>query len=145
MYVPSHQMHNVLNHYSKQLSQSRNANSRQAEIRKPAADPINVSLEGQRQATMEKVSNEIYNKITGGGSLTNQNQQIDRQANEKPENEKKSEKRRDNEFVFNVIDHINQKQTNSLPMEDSSFLVKKLEKLAKEAVNKKSGIMDLRT
>ena len=145
MYVPSHQMHNVLNHYSKQLSQNRNTNNRQTEIRKPAAAQINVSLDGKRQATMEKVSNEIYNKITGGGSLTNQNRQIDSQANEKPSDENSSEKRSDNEFVFNVIDHINQKQTNSLPVEDSSFLVKKLEKLAKEAVDKRSGIMDLRT
>jgi hypothetical protein len=144
MYVPSHQMHNVLNHYSKQLSQNRNANHRQAEIRKPAADQINVALDGKRQATMEKVSNEIYNKITGGGSLSNQNRQIDSQANEKPPYENSSEKRSDNEFVFNVIDHINQKQTNSLPVEDSSLLVKKLEKMAKEAVNKRSGIMDLR-
>ena len=136
MYVPSHQMHNVLNHYSRQLSQNRNGSNRSTEIRKPPADQINFSLDGNRQATMEKVSNEIYNRITGGESLTNQNQQIGWQANEKPQNENGSKKRSDHEFVFNVIDHINQKQTNSLPVEDSSLLVKKLEKLAKEAVNK---------
>jgi len=130
-------MHNVLNHYSKQLSQNRSANNRPTEIRKPPAGQINFSLDGNRQATIEKVSNEIFNKITGGGSLTNQNQQIDRQANEKPPDENGFKKQSDNEFVFNVIDHINQKQKNSLPVEDSSSLVKKLEQLAEEAVNKK--------
>jgi len=130
-------MHNVLNHYSKQLSLNRHANNRQAVIRKPPGDQINVPLDGKRQATMEKVSNEIFSKITGGGSLTNQNRQVDRQANEKPQEENDSEKREDSEFVFNVIDHFNRKQTNSLPVEDSSFLIKKLETLAKEAVNKK--------
>ena len=145
MYIPSHQMHNVLNHYSRQLSQNRIANNRQAELKKPPTDPINVTIDEQRQATMEKVSNEIYNKITGGGSLKNRNLPIDSQADKKPEDKKSTVKGNDNEFVFNVIDNINQKQTNSLPLEDSTYLAKKLEKLAKEAVNKKNGIMDLRT
>ena len=136
MYVPSHQMHNVLNHFSKQLSQNRNATGRRNEVQKPPVDKINISMEGQRQATMEKVSNEIYNKITGGAAK-NQMQRMDRQAEVKTEDEKSVEKQGDKEFVFNVINNINQKQKNSLPMEDSSALAKKLEKLAKEAVDKK--------
>ena len=41
-------------------------------------------------------------------------------------------------FVFNVIDTINQKRRNTLSVEDSSFLIKRLEQLSKEVSDKKT-------
>jgi len=41
-------------------------------------------------------------------------------------------------FVFNVIDTINQKRRNTLSVEDSSFLIKRLEQLSKEEGDKKT-------
>ena len=45
-------------------------------------------------------------------------------------------------FVFNAIDTINQKNKNTLSVDDSSFLIQRLEQLAKKAGDKKmeSGI-----
>jgi hypothetical protein len=43
----------------------------------------------------------------------------------------------DTTFVFNVIDTVNQKTKNTLSVEDSSFLIKRLEQLSKEAGDKK--------
>ena len=137
MYVPSHQMHHVLNHFCKQLSRQTIANRRTSDALKPSADDIKVSPDRKRQAAMEKVSNEIFNKITGGGSAKGDHRQFNHRPDEIPQDLDGTEKQVHNEFVFNVIDHVNQKQTNSLPVEDSNFLTKRIEKLAQEAVHKK--------
>jgi hypothetical protein len=44
--------------------------------------------------------------------------------------------RREDKFVFNVINSNNEKTTNTLEIENSMFLIKRLEQLAKEAVDK---------
>jgi hypothetical protein len=43
-------------------------------------------------------------------------------------------------FVFNVIDTINNKTTNTVSVEDSSFLIQRLEQLSKDAVGIKQNI-----
>jgi hypothetical protein len=43
-------------------------------------------------------------------------------------------------FVFNVIDTINKKTTNTVSVEDSNFLIKRLEQLSKDAIGIKQNI-----
>jgi hypothetical protein len=43
-------------------------------------------------------------------------------------------------FVFNVIDTINNKTTNTISVEDSSFLIQRLEQLSKDAIGIKLDI-----
>jgi hypothetical protein len=43
-------------------------------------------------------------------------------------------------FVFNVIDAINNKTTNTISVEDSSFLIQRLEELSKDAIDIKLNI-----
>ena len=138
MNVPSYQMHNVLNVYCRQLRQSLVADKKNITLNKSLADQIHLTPEGKRQATIEKVSKDIFEKITRFDSLVEnkrpsngppKSETIDataaNQTNEKP-------------FVFNVIDNINKKRTNTLSVEDSRFLIQRLEQLAKEAANKKT-------
>jgi hypothetical protein len=47
---------------------------------------------------------------------------------------------KETEFVFNVIDSDFKKRTSSLSVEKSGFLLKRLEQLAKEAVDKNLDI-----
>jgi hypothetical protein len=138
MYVPSYQMYNVLNVYCRQLRQSRVVDEKSSPLHKSLADQIHLSPEGKRHATIEKVSKDIFEKITRFDSLVENKRPgngltksatIDgtavSQANEKS-------------FVFNVIDKINKKRTTRLSIEDSRSLIQGLEQLAKAAANIKT-------
>ncbi|MGD8521832.1 MAG: hypothetical protein PVF56_11860, partial [Desulfobacterales bacterium] len=52
-------------------------------------------------------------------------------------NQAKTEKT--NQFIFNVIDDLNKKKQTSLSVEDTNFLVNRLEQLVKEAVENEGG------
>lgn len=68
MFVSSYQIHNVLSAYSKQLSQDRGVQKLKAGDKKPLSDQINLSTEGKRRATIEKVAKDIIRKISHYGS-----------------------------------------------------------------------------
>jgi hypothetical protein len=138
MYVPSYQMHNVLNVYSKQLRHNMTSEQKTQTPERPAADRVSLTVEERRQATIEKVSKDIIDKITRCGSLTETRGRITQPARGDSEKAALSGKAQIAEFVFNAIDSINNKQTNTLSVEDSSFLIHRLEQLAKEAGGKKT-------
>jgi len=137
MYVPSYQMHNVLNVYSKRLRQNMATKTKNKVPQNPQVGRVKLTPEGKRQATIEKVSKDILNKISRYGTLK-ENRQINTEhvkvssngetALHKPENKN---------FVFNEIDAIDQKSKNTLSVNDSSFLIKKFEQLAQKASDKK--------
>ena len=137
MYVPSYQMHNVLNVYSKRLRQNMATKTKNKVPQNPQVGRVKLTPEGKRQATIEKVSKDILNKISRYGTLK-ENRQINTEhvkvssngetALHKPENKN---------FVFNEIDAIDQKSKNTLSVNDSNFLIKKFEQLAQKASDKK--------
>lgn len=137
MYIPSYQMHNVLNVYCKQLSKNRVGGSSKNQFQKSITDQIKFSPEGKRKATIERVAKEILDKIS---HLGNQNEE-DQVALEASYHEqgKQGETKKNNKFIFNVIDELNTKKQNSLSVEDTSFLVNRLEQLVKEAVENEGG------
>ena len=137
MFVPSYQMHNVLNVYSKQLRDSMTSGNRKNLSKKLPADQISLTPEGKRQATLEKVSKDILEKITRFGTQNGVDQQPTERATERVEKEIGVDDTEESTFVFNVIDTINQKRRNTLSVEDSSFLIKRLEQLSKEVGDKK--------
>ena len=47
-------------------------------------------------------------------------------------------RKKDTTFVFNSIDNVNEKRTNTLSVEDSSFLIRRFEQLANESADKKT-------
>ncbi len=138
MYVPSYQMHNVLNAYSKQLRQSMASEGKYKMPEKPPADRVDLTPEVKRQATIEKVSKDILDKISRYGSLNSIRQKITEHAKVNADNKSLSGREEKTTFVFNAIDTINNKRTNTLSVDDSSFLIQRLEQLAKGAGDKKT-------
>ena len=93
---------------------------------------MKLTPEAKRQATIEKVSKEIVDKITRFGSGENKRDKFTEQAEGEPQKETSVTETSEATFVFNVIDAINKKITNKLSVEGSSFLVQRLEQLSKE-------------
>ena len=137
MFVPSYQMHNVLNVYSKQLRHNMTSGNRKNLSEKLPADQVSLTPEGKRQATIEKVSKDILEKISRLGSRNGVDQQLTERAKDGVEKRTAVDDGKETTFVFNVIDTINQKRRNTLSVEDSSFLIKRLEQLSKEESGKK--------
>ena len=134
MFVPSYQMHNVLNVYSKKLRH--NITSKNQNIsKKPSADRVNLTSEGKRLATIEKVSKEIFDKIIRFGSQVDSPHRRLEQIKGKADREIAVAKTNKAGFVYNVIDAINKKTTNSVSVEDSSFLIQRLEQLSKDMMD----------
>jgi len=133
MYVPSHQMHNVLNVYSKQLRQTMASEGRGKMPQKPKSDKISLSPEGKRQAMIDKVSRDILDKISNYSSRNENRKRFTDYAAKESVPHKVGKKT----FVFNAIDSINQKIKNTLSVDDSNFLLQQFEQLAKKAGDKK--------
>jgi len=129
-------MHNVLNVYSKQLRQNMASTGQSKVPAKPQADRIHLSPEGKRQAMIEKVSKDILEKISRYDSLNETRQRNPEYANVNSNKGVSRHKAENKTFVFNAIDSINQKSTNTLSVDDSSFLIQRLEQLAKKASDK---------
>ena len=138
MYVPSYQMHNVLNVYSKQLRQHIVSEGKSKMPARPQSDRIYLSPEGKRQAMIEKVSRDILDKISRYDALNETGQRNTEYANMSSDNGSLPQKAENKKFVFNAINSTNQKSTNTLSVEDSSFLIQRLDQLAKMASGKKT-------
>jgi len=138
LYIPSYQIHNVLKVYSRQVSQSRIIERQKELSSKTSADQIDISAEGKRRMIVDKVAADIVDRITQFGPRDPIEQDIVNQL----ENEfgkpvgSDEENEHDQDFVFNVIDDENKKTTNSLSLEGTHFITKRLEQLAKEEVDR---------
>jgi hypothetical protein len=140
MFVSSYQIHNVLNVYSKQLSQDRNAQKLKAENEKQPPDQINLSTEGKRRAIIERVAQDILNKISRYGAKSEVMTQEQDLSREKAKSSLESDNKKETGFVFNVIDDLNKKTKTALSVKDTKFLLDRLEQLAKDAVDKDADI-----
>ncbi len=136
MHVSTYQIHNVLNVYSKQLSQDRSAPKFKSGYKRNLADQINLSNEGKLKATKEKIAQEIVSKISDYGSRNESKTGEHDRLQEGNEDHIESDHKREAPFVYNVIDELNKKTTTALSVKDTSFLVNRLEQLAKDAVEK---------
>ena len=135
MLVSSYQIHNVLNAYSKQLSQDRSIQKQAAGSKKQLSDQIQISTEGKRRATIEKVAKDILRKISGYGAddQIKDNDQFISAGHERKTID--SDNKKETAFVFNVIDDLNQKTTTALSVKDTNFLISRVERLVRNAVD----------
>jgi hypothetical protein len=123
-------MHNVLNVYSKQLRQNMTLERKNERTDKPPTDRVDLSPKGKRQTMIEKVSKDILDKISRYGSLSETRPRIAEQAHINSKKEVLPGKA-NKAFVFNAIDTINKKRKNTLSVDDPSYLIQRLEQLAK--------------
>ena len=138
LYIPSYQIHNVLKVYSRQVSQSRIIERQKDLGSKTSDDKINISAEGKRKMIVDKVAADIVDRITHFGPKDPIEQgivdQLENGLGKPVESDEAGGK--DQNFVFNVIDDENNKTKNSLSLEGTHFITKKLEQLAKEEVDR---------
>lgn len=114
MYIPSYQIHNVLNVYREQLSHGPKGATGRKIPAKNAGDRISISTQNQRQSIMDKISSEIVERIIHTGPenhfksaladrLTSKSQQASGAPNYGPP-----------AFKYTIIDQYNRKITNTL-------------------------------
>ena len=114
MHISSYQMHNVLNVYSKQLSQNGSGDKIKIQLKKTLADQINLSPEGKRKATIEKVAKDIVDRISRLGNSKNTDRSSADLSLEGRAEEIETNRAADSQFVFNFIDDVDTKKTITL-------------------------------
>ncbi|MBF0377058.1 MAG: hypothetical protein HQK72_06200 [Desulfamplus sp.] len=134
MQIPSYQIQNVLKVYSKQLSQGRAiARNQQAGNDTSSADKVKISAEGKRAAIIDKVAAGIVDKITTVGPQETMEKEITGKLEKEMGGKIDFTKRKGEKFSFSSIDENNQKSTQTLSVEDSNFVLKRMKQLAREA------------
>jgi hypothetical protein len=136
MFVSSYQIRNVLNVYSKQLSQDKSARKEKTTTNRPLADQIDLSTEGKRRAMIERVADDILNKIINYGTNGKIKGNPGEPPRERIKKQTESVSKKETEFVFNFIDDLNRKTKTALSVKDTNFLIGMPEPPAKEAVEK---------
>jgi len=127
-------MHNVLNCYSKQLRQNRSpqkANgSRDGDLGSLRPESV-----GKREATLAAISDDIFKRLTDVDCLNAAKETAAEEIAQRPApNGRCSPEPEAGQFVFNSIDRLNRKKINRLSVEDSKGFVKRIEEMAREAV-----------
>ena len=135
MQIPSYQIQNVLKVYSRQLSQGKIlSRNKFGMANKVSADNVTISAEGKRQAIIDKVANDIVDKIITEGPKEQVTEQITEQI-EKELGKKINYGKNKNQFTYTTVDEHNQKTTQTLSVEDSKFVVKRMTELARQVAN----------
>ncbi len=135
MEIPTYQIHKVMRVYTKQLTQSKLL-ERSNTSGSTSMDQISISTEGKRQAIIDQVAADIVDRITSFGPRDEFDQEIVDKLESEIGRKVDFNKAKKSEFVFNTIDKENGKKTSTIPVDDSRFLINRLEDLAKEAVDR---------
>ncbi len=136
MQIPSYQISNVIKVYSKQLSQSRML-SRQDNsgfTQNKPLDTIKISAEGKRQTLINKVSDEVFSRITKYGPQDSSDQDFVKTLNKEIKKDQNKGAEKENKFVFNFISEDNKKVTNAISIEGSKVINERLDTLVKDNV-----------
>jgi len=136
MQIPSYQIQNVLKVYSRQLSTGKilsRSNKFGSDI-KTSADSVTISSEGKRQAIIDRVAANIVDRIITEGPKEKTEAEITTQI-EKELGKKINFAKDKNQFTYTVIDENNEKTTQTLSVEDSKFIVKRMTELAREVAD----------
>ena len=139
MHIQSYQIHNVLNVYRRQLSQSK-PGTPPLTGSQTRSDTVSLSLEGKNQSIMEKVADNVLKKITNVDPESNFEQTMVKQMRSNEAKTTLAEK--ESAFVFNTIVENNQKETRSIAVDDSQVLMNRLNELAKAAVTAKHNELE---
>ena len=138
MNIPSYQIHNVLNVYTRQLSENYGLSNSDAFGERQSTNKISLSMEDRCRAIVEKVATEIVDRVTRFGFQEDINQELLSHLQHNIRKDIAFNLPKETEFVFNVIDRHNEKRTQSLSVEDSRYLMKRLEELAMGAVDRQT-------
>jgi len=93
-------------------------------------------LLAKRQVVIDKVTADIVDRITRKGPQSDVDREIVDRLRDEIDRQAVFDQSNGSDFVYNVIDADREKEKTRLSVEDSDFLVKRLEHLAKEAADK---------
>ena len=134
MVISAYQVNNVLRVYGEQLRQNRVSN-RSANDDNSSADRISISAGAKRKAIIEKIASGIVDRISQYGPHDN----VEKEVFEKLGNEYGERlaiaKSSPTDLIFKVIDE-NGETINSLSIEDSRFLMYKLQEITKDTIDR---------
>ena len=130
MHIQSYQIHNVLNVYRRQLSQPQQTTTGHPE---PTCDPVNISSETKSHAIMEKVAASVLERITNvepGSDFATE------MRSQRPTSESvRTAAQEGKQFTFTTIVGSNQKETRAIDIDSSHVLMRRLDELAKAAID----------
>jgi hypothetical protein len=134
MLITAYQVNNVLRVYGDQLRQGR-VTVRQKNSDAGLPDKISISTKARRKTIIDNITANIVDKITQYGPYD----KVEKEVFEKLENEYGGHLtvtgEKSNGLIFKEIDE-NGETINSLSIEDSNFLTKKLVEITEETIDK---------
>lgn len=117
MYIHNYQIHNVLNAYRKQLSQSPDTIGSKRSDKPTPKDMVSLSQQGQQPSLVNKISAEIIDRITQFGPQSEFEDALANQLSTPKENRPMQASPNGIEFSYTLIDEQNRKTTHSLPIQ----------------------------
>ena len=139
MNIPSYQMDNILNAYSRQLRRNRSVASRTRSESDPHLDQIRLSSEGKRRAALKKVKEDI---LTFMNSLGSQTSEVRPQTGSKgagPDRSGTATDHRHTQFEYHVIEDTDTKTRNSLSIKDFSLFFDQAKKRSRARPDQEIG------
>jgi hypothetical protein len=124
MRVPSYQIYNILNIYSKWVSKNGTYSMEKFNGGTSRFDIPSTSADRYRKLIMQKVTGSIVSKITCLESNDKSSQKIAEKIQDYGGKNRNTDENNGNTFVFNAIDKNSKKTTNFLLIDKSSFLAK---------------------
>jgi hypothetical protein len=132
--IHSYQIHNVLNVYRRQLSQSQAKATAQVPKHsdfKAELDRVTLSGDDSRQSIFDRVSSTILDRIRNYGEDA-PGPESPAPAGPSPPRPQSPAPVKGKQFFFNTLDHENRKVTNAMPVENTSALINHLAVQAKK-------------
>ena len=124
MRVPSYQIYNILNIYSKWVSKNGTSSMENFNGGTSRFDIISTSADRYRKLIIQKVTRSIVSKITCLDSNDKSSQKIAENIQDYEGENGSTDETNGNTFVFNAIDKNSKKTKNLLLIDKSSFLAK---------------------
>lgn len=138
MQVSSYQMHNVLECYSKKLSRARTPETSAEGGPERMTEEAVRFPESSRQATMEKISRQVLDKVTDVVALSRSQEKTPSELSGPDENAAHPGEPPATEFTFNVIDSVNRKRISRLAAGDPAALIRRLDQMAEKETTSKT-------
>ena len=134
MHIPSYQVLNVLKFYSKKLGITSLNEEGDGNV-SSLANHIQISTELKRQRIIEKIANDIFEKIIhveDGANILEDDDPLSIKHDKLPRKDKIRLKEENISFIYHTIDENNVKRRNTLCVEDSAFLIRRMEQQISE-------------
>ncbi len=130
MHIPSYQIQNVLKVYSRQVSQGKILARNKNDSKTSFTDSVSLSMEGKRRSIIDRVTNDIVDKIITEGA--SQSPPLENEVPDLPITYKQARgaaylknsttPQVPREFTYTAIDKENNKTSQTLSMMDPQFI-----------------------